>query len=382
MVILTLVVASESAGESTQMSKPSVWCVNRAAAILVTRVSSEESVENYGVEFCNRVESSIRRRGVASMLRRMGATMIALGITFLMAPELSRAECRGLDLPPPQTLNICETLIEDLLVPGGTEVFCDVPWYAPPHCHVPGACHVDPVCKSFERIQEVASILLHAGDLYCDPREVEAEEIVEKVAMDLYADTTALTTGGASSILFKVANVHIDFIECNAAPLSPALKDVIANVVADPDRSRNDHFYPVDVDEIRIIARSRTALGSLYLREGYGAITLGNVVILRDHFFEQLDLWDHPWGEARFGHLTQEEEEALSILIHELIHIRQYREIGKEQFINRYLTEALKSGYGSISMETEAYDFQSWADKQYNQLVAASIAALLVAALH
>lgn len=47
----------------------------------------------------------------------------------------------------------------------------------------------------------------------------------------------------------------------------------------------------------------------------------------------------------------------LLTMMHELVHVRQYRELGRENFLNSYLYEVLAQGYADAAFEAEAYDF-------------------------
>ena len=290
-------------------------------------------------------------------------------LLFGMVPGMARAECLGLGMPAPQQTNVCETLVENLVVPAHTELFCDIDtWELAflPWCAAPGACFVDPTCITFQQTKEIAETIYYAGDLYCDFREVDPEEMIEKLGNGLYTDTVKLTTGGTSSILFNVAEAHIDTLSCSADYLSSNLKDVIDHIAVESPWPRDEYFYNVDLDRATIIDRS-APLADIYLREGYGAITLDSLIIFRDTAYLALSSWSHTWDEVKFGQLTVAEEQAMISLIHELVHVRQYRQMGEEQFINSYLTEALQNDYPSISMEQQAYSFQSWASKEYER---------------
>ena len=47
-----------------------------------------------------------------------------------------------------------------------------------------------------------------------------------------------------------------------------------------------------------------------------------------------------------------------SIVVHELVHVKQYREIGFFKFLYRYVKEYYEKGYRWISFESEAYNIQ------------------------
>ena len=267
------------------------------------------------------------------------------------------AECLGLEPPAPQTTNVCEILVEQLVIPKA-EVFCDIPPYARvtmPQCNLPGACHIDPSCKIFEASKEVSSIL-NSGDLYCDTREISPEKMIENIKNQSYTDLIKLTTGGTSSVLFNVANSHIDTMVCSGFELNEKLKGVINRVTSKSTARQDEYFYPVDINRVRIIS-DKNPTANLYLREGFDAITLNDLVIIRDQHFQIL----RNWNKNAHIPLDLDEQYAAALMIHELVHVRQYRNMGKEVFVNTYLSEALVKGYADISAEQEASNFENWA---------------------
>lgn len=289
--------------------------------------------------------------------KRVFSSYVLIFFLLISISENSKSDCLGLSPPLPQNTNVCETIFETLVIPR-TEVFCRMKWWqrlAMPHCNLPGACHVDPTCKAFERTRDIASLVLNPGDLYCDFREISPERIIENIANQAFSDLTTLTTGGTSSILYSVANSHIDMMSCAGIPLNNLLKNIINCVTNNSPFSRREYFYPIDINSVRIISDTHPT-ANLYLRNGYDAITLADLVIIRDDKFEILK----NWNKSSANDLTDEEREALVTMVHELVHVRQYREIGKEVFLNRYLAESVVRGYANISYEREAYRFDAW----------------------
>jgi len=276
----------------------------------------------------------------------------ALGLfSLVMSAQDAQAACIGLEHPAPKNTNICERLLERLVIPR-TEVFCDIPWWArigAPHCNIPGACHVDPVCKAFESTRELEALVFNAGDLYCEFREIDPEEMIEKIGFQLYSDAVTLTTGGTSSILYDVGNRHLDTMSCAGTGLNSRVKDHLRCVSQRLGLTPEQSWSEVDTNRVTVVSVTNPT-ADLYLRDGFAAITLNDLVIMRDPQFQTLRSWSKNVGDS----LTPAEINALVLMIHELVHVRQYRNFGKETFINRYLTEALANGYVNISTEQEA----------------------------
>lgn len=279
----------------------------------------------------------------------------------LLSSSYTQAACLGLQAPVPKTTNVCEKLLQRLVIPR-TEAFCDIPWYARigmPHCNLPGACHVDPTCKTFEAMREVGETVLNTGDFYCDTREITPEKMIENIANQTYSDLFKLTTGGTSSILFDVANRHIDIMSCSGIPLTENLKTFVNIMASRNSTSRNNTFHEIDVNRVRIISDTHPT-AKLYLRGDKGAITLDDLVIVRDGDYQILKDWGKIVGEE----LTTQQKEALVLMVHELVHVRQYRDMGRETFVNRYISEAIVKGYANIAMEQEAYQVDKWAEAE------------------
>jgi hypothetical protein len=309
----------------------------------------------------SRALRSPRKRAVASGL---AASLALIGIA---QPVLSA--CLDLALPTPKTTNVCERLTEELFIPPvfREERRCQISGFQCfflPHCCVPGACLTAPSCYVTERVLEAVGYWLHAGDLYCDLREIDPEEMISKLKEGLYPDIADLVTGGLSSIFYQAASAHIDIMECSADGLNNTLKDVIWELMRNSPFPEHDSFFSVDLDRVNIINRS-FSYGSLYLREGYDGITLDSLVILKDELYTTLASWDKPWDAVKFGRLNSLEELALTTMIHELVHVRQYRNMTREKFINTYLVEYLRTGYEDIPMEREADAVEEWAQAEY-----------------
>lgn len=276
---------------------------------------------------------------------------LILALLFVIPTTEAEAACLGLGPPTPKTTNVCERVVEGVVVPQ-TQLFCDLPFWVrflAPHCNVPGACHVDPACKSFEVTKKVGEVVLNAGDLYCDFREISPEKIITGIRDQTFTDAVKLTSGGATSIVFDVANRHIDVMSCSGKHLNEKLKAWISCVQSKSTTPQTESFYPIDINRALMLSHTHPT-ASLYLRSGFDAITLDDLVIIRDAEFQILRNWNKDLG----AELTSGEQSALGLIMHELVHVRQYRNIGKEVFLTNYLSEAIAKGYADISMEQEA----------------------------
>ena len=166
---------------------------------------------------------------------------VAVGLSLvstLLGARVVQAECLGLGLPPPEDLNICRTLAEDLIIPPvlRLEPMCNLSGFEcliAPHCCVPGACLAFPECVATEQIVEVAEQVFHAGDLYCGVQELGPEQLMSDLVSRRIPDPVTLSTGGANSILYKHAGAYIDELECKGIDLG-RFKDIVRGMMSEP----------------------------------------------------------------------------------------------------------------------------------------------------
>jgi hypothetical protein len=59
--------------------------------------------------------------------------------------------------------------------------------------------------------------------------------------------------------------------------------------------------------------------------------------------------------------------EALGTIIHELVHVRQYREMGYATFEQMYLVETVHYGYAHAPLEEEAAGYSSMVMARFNR---------------
>jgi len=59
------------------------------------------------------------------------------------------------------------------------------------------------------------------------------------------------------------------------------------------------------------------------------------------------------------GRTSAEFRAAIELLMHELIHVRQWETLDQDSFLNNYLIECMLVGYGSDSFESEAFELEA-----------------------
>jgi hypothetical protein len=291
------------------------------------------------------------------MFRVVTTTVVAV-IGIIVSAENARAECRGLTVPPPEDLNVCRSLVEDLVIPPviRLEPTCNIEGaecLLLPHCCVPGACLGFPECVITEQIIEKAEQVFHAGDTYCDVDEVSGHQLLVDFIDKRIADPATLATGGASSVIVKHAGAELDEIACKHAIGLEGFKEIVHGFMALSDFP-GDAFSDVDVEAASVVSKRDSGLPIPV--DGYAAITLGSLIVVEDYIYDTLVNVSWNWP----GSVKTWDDKHMFVLLtmmHELVHVRQYRELGRENFLNSYLHEVLAEGYADAAFEAEAYDF-------------------------
>jgi hypothetical protein len=279
-----------------------------------------------------------------SALTAASAASVLVGLT-----SVAHASCLGLAPPAPADLNICRTLVQDLIIPPVVSFtpFCNVSGarcFLRPHCCLPVLCLAAPDCVITKRVEEVAGYIVHAGDLYCGLQELSPEQLLSDLVADRFPAPDLVNHAGP---LTDVARAYLDRLECSATPLSPPLIAALRAVMG--SAGFDGAFAELDVRQARLVPRRDSGVIKLPGNDWDG-ITIGDLIFLPNATFDALMAW-----QADPNCLTAAEQEPLSVLVHELVHVRQYRELGRDGFLNAYLIDVLQHTYQSAEFELEAY---------------------------
>jgi hypothetical protein len=276
--------------------------------------------------------------------------------------------------PPAEAveLNVCEVLVEDLLIPPQTvEVSeCTKNWrilLVLPHCVLP-SCKLHPECVITRAVVAAAEQLLHAGDVHCSVRDISPEELFEKWARGAITNTAEILAAtlsggivppGFLTEFLGVAQTHFQALAARGESLPQPVQDIL-NAVADRAALlKINSFTRQDVQSIKIISDADPD-ADVYLKDWAGAITLGPVIVMKEDHFAALRAATRPTvtlSHMLSGGFSPALTGAIDLLVHEMIHVRQYRKLGVENFIVNYLLETIPRGYGKDSFEQEAYTF-------------------------
>jgi hypothetical protein len=286
-------------------------------------------------------------------------------------PGTSTCNPAGRCLPPnnfnePTGINVCETLIEELIIPPTFEdvLSCDddACGLFTPDCCVPGLCLLDPLCTIFNPIQITAEIILHPGDVHCSvtltPQQY-LERLVQGRLSDL-GDIEALVLTGGLAALFDFDTQVL----AAAGKSTPGNVQSLIRTLVQPVYDGGDTGFAFsDMEGVKVVSSAMPTAG-LYLPGDRLAITLGPVIVIKSDMYDALfsaananvtfsDFLTNPSIDPNYIR-------GVDTLIHEFVHVKQYRLLGQNQFYIQYLTEALGNalGAGPVSFEQEAYAFE------------------------
>lgn len=301
----------------------------------------------------------------ASRMRSV-ALLLALWATLILAPAIHAQDCAETFVPPPQSLNVCERLVRELVVDrilpreinqcrSGFECI------AIPQCCIPGFCSTLPECVVVTTIDEIVCHVYHAGDVYCDFREMSPKELMLTFLEQRLVDPDS----GAAAAPLSIGLEHLSHafsygehaMRCRADALPTPIIRLVEDLIA---HTPGSGFSPADLRAVRIVERGGFPSNQL-LREGYAAITLKNTVIFRPALYRAL-MGEHGFftrQDLRERRVPGIFVQAIDTLVHELVHVRQYRELGERDFLTIYFQQMAYQGYEHAPLEDEAYAWGS-----------------------
>jgi hypothetical protein len=233
-----------------------------------------------------------------------------------------------------------------------------------PLCCTPGVCKVTPVCG----IAKVITETIQEGDEHCF-KGISAEELWQRwkdrqiaFGVDLLPCAVNLLLCGVPEALLPFVKADIALIDADGNHLPGHLQELLKEIIAPVYDYGNSGFGYTDIQNVKIINHSRNFNTELWLPDGMAAITLGSVVIVNDAYYHQLmdPANAYTLTALRMGRSTPDYASALSVMIHELVHVKQYRVLGQDTFILNYLAKnapLITDGYGYDAYESEAYHF-------------------------
>lgn len=214
--------------------------------------------------------------------------------------------------------------------------------------------------------------IISAGDVHCFKDTTAGDiwnRVKERTISIAWSSLDLLLTGGLAEILCEVVSIDTNAMFSGAKPLHPEIASLMNEIRAADDTSLWSSWDSAHLADIRIRNKSSLGANKFWVRKK--AITLGTLILFRDDLdYEQLALKppkNYDGGaltlsDLRDGTITNDPSgniySALSTLLHEMVHVRQYTEMGLCEFYKNYLLEVTFNGYDGAQYETEAYYYE------------------------
>jgi hypothetical protein len=229
-----------------------------------------------------------------------------------------------------------------------------------PLCCTPQVCKVTPAC-GIARV--ITDTIAQAGNVHCF-EGISAGDLWQRWKDRQIAFVADGLTGGVAEVLLPLIKAGINSIALGAPHLPKHLQELLKDIITPVYDHGNMGFGHDDIRDIKIIREDRTFNTDLWLPDGKDAITLGSVIIVNDADYRRLmaPANNYTLTELLMGHGTLEYANAVGLMIHELVHVKQYRVLGTDTFILNYLMKnapLVTSGYGHDAYEREAYNFEA-----------------------
>jgi hypothetical protein len=261
-------------------------------------------------------------------------------------------------------IDICEEVITEILIPPIPQISweCKPGFHCLvlPHCCIPGLCNLDPLCNATNKIVGwTQASLQERVTLECRVVNINPKDEL----LNWLRGSVASLDDVIVPFVKEAVRIEINVAKLSASQIPAPVRDALNELTLPHRNSGQSKFRSIDILNARIISGANP-LVSEYLREekGFDAITLGDLIVIEDGLFQVLmDSSKYATAsQLRGGTANCVFRKALLLLAHELVHIRQYADLGFDTFMINYLIETLAVGYGSDSFETEAYGYSSY----------------------
>jgi hypothetical protein len=170
--------------------------------------------------------------------------------------------------------------------------------------------------------------------------------------VDVGARVGAEVAGGFTGAVGFAGGTYVDELEDEAIGLPPAFADIIRAFMALEDFP--GAFTEEDLQRARILPTSHPG-AEQFVTEGHSGVTLDTLIIVKDARYDRILAWDRSWVQVLGGELSSAQRKALFLVLHELVHVRQFREMGRQAFLDEYLPSVVHDGDHGARLEEEAY---------------------------
>jgi hypothetical protein len=210
------------------------------------------------------------------------------------------------------------------------------------------------------KIEITPEEIFNAGDVYCSvtltPKEY-IERLVNGRLTDLSQVGAFLATGGNSALF----DFDVEVMSQAGRHIPDNAQEIIRQLIAPTYDGGATGFSHDDLANVKVVSSDFPTAG-IYLPGNRLAITLGPVIILKAKYYEAL-FKDSNSGVTYSSFLTSSAVcnryiASVDTMVHELVHVRQYRDLGRYNFTVQYLGSALANGYGGVGFEHEAFEYE------------------------
>jgi len=169
---------------------------------------------------------------------------------------------------------------------------------------------------------------------------------------DGLVDVGAEVAGGFTGAIGFVGAAYVDQLDDEAVGLPPAFADIIREFMNLEDFP--GAFTEEDLQRARILPASHPGAGQ-FVTDGHSGVTLDDLIVVKDARYDPIMEWNRSWAEVLGGEISSAERKALFLILHELVHVRQFREMGRQAFVDEYLPSVVRDGDHGARLEKEAY---------------------------
>jgi len=285
---------------------------------------------------------------------------------------------RLLSIDPSSTkIDVCVDLLENLIMPFNEYncyattvrvcVFKVCRNVANPVCSIvrqccnPGVCRSEPLCGLARVFYDVVA---SAGTGYCF-KGITAGDLWNRLKAHTVSMVFSTLERGIFDVLCEVVKSDIEAMYAGATPLHPDVIALMEEIRAIDNTPLSQSWSEGALNDVRIHDKASLGANSFWVQ--MHAITLGRLILFdqtadynlltnppKNNQGSRVTLVDLQDGNvADFGFYS-----ALSTLLHEMVHVQQYTEMGTCTFLQNYLLDIVFNGYDGAAYEVEAYAYQ------------------------
>ena len=260
--------------------------------------------------------------------------------------------------PARAQVNICWDLVEPIWVPPtplDAAECTEKNWhlcFVMPHCCLP-TCRLHPECV--------------LGGTFVDGhwKTLECRMMDPNVALEQFLRGLLRPVDDFLEPIRQAAVIQINGLMAFGRPIPNHVQTLINTLMGSDLMAGQPQFRPGHVARTLLLPE-RQPTADLYLpNPATNAITLDNLVIMRNASFDAI--YNEPVRTADdffCGRVSPAFANAVRLLMHELVHVRQWEVLGRDTFLNNYLLEVLSRGYPNDSFEREAFALDNFVRAQ------------------